>query len=70
MPLLLSDINKELKIVKITSNQKTKQHLANLGIIPGSTLEILSKASGNLIVKVLEGRIAIDENLARQIIVM
>ncbi len=69
MPLLLALENVELTVIKISSDQKTKQHLASLGVIQGSKITLLSKKLGNIIIKVLDGRIAINEDLARQIIV-
>ena len=67
MPLLYANKNEELRIVHISADAKTKKHLENLGILQGNTITILSKIGDNLIVKVLESRIAINADLARQI---
>lgn len=67
MPLLLATKNQELSVVHITSDDKTKKHLENLGIIKGAKITIISKVGNNIILKILDSRIAIDENLARNI---
>lgn len=46
-----------------------RQHLENLGFVVGGTVTVLSVLKGNVIVKVKESRIAIDDGLARKIMV-
>ena len=53
MPLILAPVGQEMKIVKIAADEKTKKHLANLGVV--------------CIVK--EGRLALDRGVASRIFV-
>lgn len=69
MPLCLADPGTEQVVKKITGKTEVRQHLENLGFVEGSTVTVLSILKGNAIVKVKESRIAIDEKLARKIMV-
>ena len=42
MPLILAPVGQEMKIVKIAADEKTKKHLANLGVIVQSGITVLS----------------------------
>lgn len=69
MPLTYSEKNKELIIRKIGGNDDVRRHLANLGLTVGGTLTVINSLCGNVIVKVKESRIALNEDLARKIMV-
>lgn len=69
MPLTYSEKNKELIIRKIGGNEDVRRHLANLGLTVGGTLTVINSLAGNLIVKVKESRIALNEDLAKKIMV-
>ncbi len=69
IPLSLADPGKEQIIKKIGGNAEVRQHLENLGFVTGGAVTVLSILNGNAIVKVKESRIAIDEQLARKIMV-
>ena len=68
IPLTFSDQEKEQIIKKIGGNE-VRHHLANLGFSVGGTVTVINSLNGNLIIKVKESRVAIDENLARKIMV-
>ena len=44
MPLVLAPIGQEVRIVKIIADEKTKKHLANLGLLVDATVTVLSSA--------------------------
>ena len=46
MPLVLAPIGQEVRIVKIVADEKTKKHLANLGLLVDATVTVLSSAGG------------------------
>ena len=69
MPIVIAPIGRPLKVVKILANEKTKKHLANLGITIDSVLEVLSSSGGSVICLIKEGRLALDSSLATKIIV-
>ena len=69
LPLGFADMNEDLIIRKVSGSPEVKKHLENLGFVPGSEIMILNRVAGNLIVKVKESRIAINEEMARKIMV-
>ena len=56
-------------VKKIGGSDEVKRHLANLGFTVGGTVAVVNSLSGNLIVKVKESRVAINEDMARRIMV-
>ncbi len=69
MPLTLAPLGQEVKIVKIVADDKTKKHLANLGVLPEATLTVLSSEGGNTVCIVKDGRLAFDRNISSHIFV-
>ena len=64
IPLIMAEKEVDLKITKLTADQKTKRHLENLGILQGEIVKIISENKGNVILKIKDGRLAIGEELA------
>ena len=69
LPLSFADSNEELIIRKVSGTPEVKKHLENLGFVPGSGITVMNRVAGNLIVKVKESRIALNEDMARKIMV-
>ncbi len=69
IPLVVGTIGEEQIIKKIGGNEEVKRHLNNLGFTVGSRVTIISTLAGNIIVKVKESRIALNEDLARRIMI-
>lgn len=69
MPLVFAPTNKELKILRVATDDKTKKHLESLGIVGGGEIVVLSSGSGSVVCKIKEGRIALDQNLSARIFV-
>lgn len=69
MPLTIAPTNTELKIVKILAEEKTKKHLESLGITINSIIIVLSHSDGNSICRVKDGRLALDSETSKKILV-
>ena len=69
MPLNLADVGEENTIMKIGGSPEVKKHLENLGFVVGGTVTIVNTLGGNVIVNVKESRVAIDQEMARKIMV-
>ncbi len=69
MPLNLADVGEENTIKKIGGSPVVKKHLENLGFVVGGTVTIVNTLGGNVIVNVKESRVAIDQEMARKIMV-
>lgn len=69
MPIVLAPINKELKIVRIATDEKTKKRLESLGITLNGEVTVLSSSGGSVVCKIKDGRIALDTELSTKIFV-
>ena len=69
MPIVLAPQNTQLKVVRISAEDKTKKHLESLGITVGGEISVLSSSGGTVVCKIKDGRIALDSNLSEKIFV-
>ncbi len=69
IPLVYATAGVEQVIKKIGGNDEARRHLENLGFTVGGTVTIVNSLAGNVIVKVKESRIAINEEMARRVMV-
>lgn len=69
MPIILAPVNKELRIVRIVADEKNKKHLENLGINVNGSVMVLSSSGGSVVLKIKDGRVALDRNLSTKILV-
>lgn len=67
MPLTFAEIGEKNHIVKITGRDKTRRHLANLGLVEGQEITVISRLAGNLILSVKDSRLALDKDMASRI---
>ena len=69
LPITMAGIGEKCKIQKIGGNEETRRFLANLGFVAGTEVVVLSKIGGNVIVNVKDSRVAVNEDMARHIMV-
>lgn len=69
MPLTFASLGEESIIKRIGGNEEVKRHLENLGFTPGGKVTLISSIGGNVIVKVKESRVALDEKLAGKVMI-
>ncbi len=69
IPLTLAKIGEDNIIKKIGGSPEVKKHLENLGFVVGGNVKIVNALGGNVIVNVIEARVAISEEMARRIMV-
>ena len=69
MPLTLSERGETSVIKKIGGSPEVKKHLENLGFVVGGDVTIVNALGGNLIVNVKDSRIAVNEDMARHIVI-
>ena len=67
MPLTMLNMGEEARIQRIGGKEEVKHFLSNLGFVPGETVSVVTKTSGNLIVHVKDARIALDEGMCNKI---
>ena len=69
MPLTMAGIGETNTISRIGGNEETRRFLANLGFVVGAEVVVLSKIGGNVIVNIKDSRVAVNEDMARHIMV-
>ena len=69
MPLGMANVGEVNIIKQINGRDDVRQHLAELGFVPGAEVSVVSELGGNLILSVKESRIALDKTMAMRIMV-
>lgn len=69
MPLSMILPGEEGVIDRISGKDDTKRFLNRLGFVEGNAVTVISEASGNIIVGVLDARIGIGRKMANKIFV-
>ena len=67
MPLTMAPVGQASKIQRVGGNDETKRFLANLGFVVGSEVTVISAIGG--IVNIKDSRVAINQDMARHIMV-
>lgn len=69
MPLVMAPTGRDLRIVRILMDEKTKKHLESLGITIDATISLISVSGGSVICLIKDGRLALDKEMATKILV-
>lgn len=69
MPLTIAKEGELNTIKKVGGKEETRKFLENLGFVAGSTVTVISKVSGNLIVNIKDSRVAIGKDMASKILI-
>ena len=69
MPLTMLNIGETGKIKRIGGNEETRRFLNNLGFVVGTEVSVDSAIGGNVIVNIKDSRVAINEDMAKRIMV-
>ena len=69
MPLSYAVPGEDNVICRIGGSPEVKKHLENLGFVVGGNVKVITALDGNVIVKVKEARVAINDEMARRIMI-
>ena len=69
MPLTMASIGETNTIRKVGGNEETKRFLESLGFVAGAEITVVSAIGGNVIVNIKDSRVAINQDMARHIMV-
>ena len=69
MPLTMANVGEPLEIKKISGRDDTKRFLASLGFVVGGQVTIISRFWENFIINVKGTRVAIDQSMAKRILI-
>jgi ferrous iron transport protein A len=65
----MATVGEEHSIKKVGGQEETRKFLESLGFIPGSSVRVISKLGGNVIVSIRECRIGISKEMANRIMI-
>ncbi|WP_330365016.1 FeoA family protein [Oribacterium sp. NK2B42] len=70
LPLSMVGAGGKHLISRVTGKEDMKQHLADLGFVPGEEVQVISDTGdGNIIVNIKETRLGITSQMASKIMV-
>lgn len=69
MPLMFANVGVENTIKRINGCGDSKKFLESLGFSSGSSVTVVNKVGGNVIVCVKGSRVAVSEEMARRIMI-
>ncbi|HHX57481.1 MAG TPA: ferrous iron transport protein A [Clostridiales bacterium] len=69
MPLTMARIGEEICIKRITGKDETRRFLERLGFVTGEIVTIVSIIGGSMILSIKNARVALDEDMARRIMI-
>ena len=69
IPITLVNEGEFVTVKKITGSDAIRQHLAELGFVVDADVMVVSAFNGNVILQVHGAKIALNESMARRIMV-
>ncbi|MCB2291836.1 ferrous iron transport protein A [Clostridium sp. CS001] len=69
MLLLKAKIGETFNIQRVEGKEKVKKFLFTLGCFEGEEITLISKLAGNYIVNIKDSRYALDESMAKSIVI-
>ncbi len=69
MPLSYAVPGEASVVRRIGGSPEVKKHLENLGFVVGGAVTVIAAMHGSVIVKVKESRVAINDEMARRIMI-
>ena len=69
IPITLANQGELVTVNKITGSDAIRQHLAELGFVVDAEVKVVSAFNGNVILQVHGAKIALNETMARRIMV-
>lgn len=68
-PLIFLQQGESAYIRRVGGAEETRRFLAGLGFVEDAEISVISRLNGNLIVNIKDSRVAINEDMARRIMV-
>ena len=69
MPLRMAPLGEEVEIRRLAADEKVERHLENLGLAVGQRVTVLSAEGGAVILRVKDGRMALDRQMSAGIFI-
>lgn len=69
MPLTMANTGEKNVIKKVGGKEDTRRFLENLGFVAGAAVTVVSAIQGNVIVNIKDSRVAINQDMAKKIMI-
>ncbi len=69
MPLSMMNVGEKARVASIHGSDAVKKHLGSLGFVPGAVVTVVQVTGGSMILGLQASRIAINDDLARRVMV-
>jgi ferrous iron transport protein A len=69
MLLLKAKVGQTFNIERVEGKEKVKKFLFTLGCFEGEEITLISKLAGNYVVNIKDSRYALDESMAKSIVI-
>ena len=69
MPLTMASTGEMNVIKKVGGQDDTRRFLENLGFVTGAAVTVVSAIQGNVIVNIKDSRVAINQDMAKKIMI-
>lgn len=69
MPLSMARQGQVYSVESVHGDSEVRKHLGTLGFVPGGAVEVVNQAAGQVIVKVKQARMGLNEQTARKVFV-
>ncbi len=69
MPLSMIKAGEKARVLNVSGADTVKKHLGSLGVVVGAVVEVHQVSDGNMIIGVHDSRLAINDDLAKRIMV-
>jgi ferrous iron transport protein A len=69
LPLTLVKTGDLAKVIKVNGRDNVKKHLADLGFVDGTIVNVISSHDGDIILNVKDSRLAVTREMADKIMI-
>ncbi len=69
MPLSMMNMGEKARVASIHGSDAVKRRLGSLGFVPGAIVSVVQVMGGSMILGLQDSRIAINDDLARRVMV-
>ena len=69
MPLMVVSVGQQYTVKHIHGRSETRTFLEKLGLVPGSTIEVVSRNASGLILNIRGSRVALGRDMACKVMV-
>lgn len=69
MPLWMAETNERTIVRKITGKDAVRQRLAELGLVVGAEVRVVSRQGDTMILAVMDSRVALNRSMTARILV-